>query len=291
MNIMPYPIVGAVLLGLTSLLAGCESRDRSIAETDDPPPAEQPPPLPGNGGDPAEDDETEAPEPPEGGFGVVNHFPQAGDDNIALVTRITVTFNEPLLQESVSAELVQVVLDGAPIRGIQQQVDARTLQFIPDTFLQPNATYQVRVGDQVMSQSGRSHETLTWQFETVGDVYSTSQEIIDLCMSAQDIEMLEAVNAARTQSRNCGDRFSAAVRKLSWNCRLQQTAIDHAMDMASQNFFSHTGSDGSSVGERATRAGYNWAYVGENIAGGQRSVAEVMTGWSQPRPLFKPNVA
>jgi uncharacterized protein YkwD len=35
--------------------------------------------------------------------------------------------------------------------------------------------------------------------------------------------------------------------------------------MACNDFFSHTGSDGSSVGDRVLRQGYVWSWVGENI--------------------------
>ena len=53
------------------------------------------------------------------------------------------------------------------------------------------------------------------------------------------------------------------------------------MDMANNNFFSHTGSDGSSAGDRATRAGYSWSAWGENIAAGvpYSAVSAVMQGW------------
>lgn len=49
--------------------------------------------------------------------------------------------------------------------------------------------------------------------------------------------------------------------------------------MATRNFFSHVGSDGSDVGSRASAAGYGWTSVAENIAGGPASVAQVMSGW------------
>ena len=49
--------------------------------------------------------------------------------------------------------------------------------------------------------------------------------------------------------------------------------------MVANNFFSHTGSNGSTLGDRATAAGYAWSSLGENIAAGQASVAEVVDGW------------
>ena len=41
----------------------------------------------------------------------------------------------------------------------------------------------------------------------------------------------------------------------------------------------HAGSDGSTPGERATRAGYRWSMVGENIASGVRTAQEAVAGW------------
>lgn len=277
---MSHVYAMAVFLCLTLLLTGCEIGGSSAAEPDggagmvNDPPAPPNAPEDDNGG--AEDDHSDA---TDQGFAVANHFPQVDDDNIALVTQISVTFNQPLLEQSFSGDLLQVMLDGAPIRGVQQRVDARTLKFVPETLLRPDGTYQVIVSDQAMSQSGQVLTPREWQFQTVADVYSTSQDIIDQCMSAQDIEMLASVNSARIQSRNCGDTFRAPVGRLSWNCTLQQAAINHAVDMSSQNFFSHTGSDGSSAGDRATRVGYDWGRIGENIAAGQSSVPQVMTGW------------
>jgi uncharacterized protein YkwD len=49
--------------------------------------------------------------------------------------------------------------------------------------------------------------------------------------------------------------------------------------MVAQDFFGHAGSDGSTPGERVTRAGYRWSMVGENIAGGVRSARQAVAGW------------
>ena len=49
--------------------------------------------------------------------------------------------------------------------------------------------------------------------------------------------------------------------------------------MATLRYFSHQGKDGSQVGERASRAGYAWQHIGENIASGMRSPEEAVAGW------------
>lgn len=47
---------------------------------------------------------------------------------------------------------------------------------------------------------------------------------------------------------------------------LTQSARRHSNDMAQNNFFDHTGSDGSTFDQRITGAGYNWSNSAENIA-------------------------
>jgi uncharacterized protein YkwD len=49
--------------------------------------------------------------------------------------------------------------------------------------------------------------------------------------------------------------------------------------MAAQRHLRHEGSDGTTVAERATRAGYGWRLIGENIASGQPSASEAVAGW------------
>ena len=71
---------------------------------------------------------------------------------------------------------------------------------------------------------------------------------------------------------------SAAV--VTFDARLGTAAQTHANDMLANNYFSHTGLNGSNAGDRIKAAGYNWQTYGENIAQGQRSEAEVLTAWT-----------
>jgi len=92
-------------------------------------------------------------------------------------------------------------------------------------------------------------------------------------------QMLATVNLARAEARECGDTAMPAVAALSWNERLTQAAYRHSADMANYDFFSHTGLDGGSVSTRASEHGYDWRWVGENLAAGQSTVAQVVAGW------------
>ena len=61
---------------------------------------------------------------------------------------------------------------------------------------------------------------------------------------------------------------------------LDASATGHAADMAENNYFSHTGSDGSRLGDRIAAAGYfNWAIAAENIAAGYPGAEAVTAAW------------
>lgn len=61
--------------------------------------------------------------------------------------------------------------------------------------------------------------------------------------------------------------------------RLTAAAQAHAADMATNGYFSHTGRNGSTMGQRITAQGYGNCFMAENIANGQRSEAEVLPAW------------
>jgi uncharacterized protein YkwD len=82
--------------------------------------------------------------------------------------------------------------------------------------------------------------------------------------------MLDRVNAERKR---------AGVRPLAANPRLDQAAQRHAADMLARRYFAHESPEGNTVRERSKAAGYDWREIGENIAEGQLTVAEVMDSW------------
>ncbi|OQR64550.1 hypothetical protein B6E66_08065 [Streptomyces maremycinicus] len=70
---------------------------------------------------------------------------------------------------------------------------------------------------------------------------------------------------------------------------LTKAAQGHSQDMAAHQNMSHTGSDGSSPGDRITRAGYAWSTYGENVAYGYATPEQVMAGW-MGSPGHKANI-
>ena len=89
-------------------------------------------------------------------------------------------------------------------------------------------------------------------------------------MQQEAEEMLSLVNGIRADN---------GIAPLRLNAELNTAAFDHSYDMASNNYFSHTGLNGSTFSERAIAAGYTGSPRGENIAAGYSSVANTFNQW------------
>jgi uncharacterized protein YkwD len=85
-------------------------------------------------------------------------------------------------------------------------------------------------------------------------------------------EVLALINAERAAA-GCGP--------VSADRKLTAAAQGHSEDMAANNFFSHSGSNGSSFITRITAAAYPYAAAGENIAAGYSSAKAVVTAWME----------
>ncbi|WP_316772637.1 CAP domain-containing protein [Streptomyces sasae] len=92
--------------------------------------------------------------------------------------------------------------------------------------------------------------------------------------------IVELVNAERSK---------VGCPALTLNTTLTKVAQAHSEDMALHQNMSHTGSDGSSPGDRITSAGYTWSAYGENVAYGYATPEQVMAGW-MASPGHKANI-
>jgi uncharacterized protein YkwD len=95
------------------------------------------------------------------------------------------------------------------------------------------------------------------------------------------MEVLRFTNAARAAGRDCGGRRFPPARPVAWNDRLAAAALAHSEEMARRDTLTHAGDGQSNSGDRATRAGYKWELIGENIASGQGSARLVVESWLQ----------
>nr|MBP7184968.1 CAP domain-containing protein [Saprospiraceae bacterium] len=92
-------------------------------------------------------------------------------------------------------------------------------------------------------------------------------------------EILTQVNLLRSKGCKCGGSKMKPAQPLVWDDKLEQSAREHATDMDKNDFFEHDGSDGRDFSQRIFDKGFNWSYVGENIAWGQKSISEVVESW------------
>ncbi|RLU07872.1 hypothetical protein CS078_05750 [Pseudomonas prosekii] len=97
--------------------------------------------------------------------------------------------------------------------------------------------------------------------------------------AAEGQKLLELLNAARAQPRQCGGQAFAATTPLAWNAILGGAAEAHSRDMANNNYFDHKDRNGGTPGDRAELAGYSYQQIGENIAAGQDTIRKVVDGW------------
>jgi uncharacterized protein YkwD len=93
-------------------------------------------------------------------------------------------------------------------------------------------------------------------------------------------QILDLVNQARASGRRCGSKAYAAAAPLALNTMLSSAAYSHSQEMATSGVFDHRGREGSTPVTRVERAGYGgYIIVGENIAAGAMTAAEVTQGW------------
>ncbi|MFJ9536128.1 CAP domain-containing protein [Streptomyces sp. NPDC101225] len=93
---------------------------------------------------------------------------------------------------------------------------------------------------------------------TPGDLARTAAEVVDLTNR---------------------ERARAGLPPLTADAVLTTAAQAHSADMVARAFYAHTSPDGSEPWDRAAAAGARRRSIGENIACGQRSPAEVVEGW------------
>lgn len=90
---------------------------------------------------------------------------------------------------------------------------------------------------------------------------------------------VEAINAARAVARRCGTTDFPAADPVRWHGQAEQAALTQVRYLQQYNAFSHTGEQGSSVGDRLSATGYVWSTVGENLAAGFPDLSSVVRGW------------
>ncbi|MEU1184715.1 CAP domain-containing protein [Streptomyces sp. NPDC005820] len=125
--------------------------------------------------------------------------------------------------------------------------------------LRDRAFTHVALAQATDPRGGITYWTALWASPLTADgLARTTAEVVDL------------TNRERTR---------AGLRPLAVDARLATAAQAHCADMVARAFYSHTSPEGTQPWDRAAAAGSTRRTIGENIACGQRSAAEVVEGW------------
>lgn len=213
-------------------------------------------------------------------FSVIDHSPVDGSDTQALTRDIRVTFDTPLLIESITQDAVEVWQGNrrVPVSTVYV-ADTQSIRLIPTSELKPNQTYRVELKPLLLSVQGELFGGAQWQFETAGPVGATSQWTLDNCMDATEQAWLEQINRIRSDARSCGRVLQGAAAPLSYQCTLAGAAQQHSDDMARYEMLSHLGSDGLDAYRRLQQQGYEATTLGENIAMTSAADSDVVQQW------------
>ncbi len=106
------------------------------------------------------------------------------------------------------------------------------------------------------------------------DVVSWNQAWTD-----DENQVLVLVNQKRAAGATCGGVAYPPAPALTFDERLRCASRKHSKDMGVKNFFSHTGSNGSTPWARMKSAGYTYTQAAENIAAGYSTPTAVVNGW------------
>jgi uncharacterized protein YkwD len=74
-------------------------------------------------------------------------------------------------------------------------------------------------------------------------------------------------------------RDEAGLSPLCLNTDLESIAQQHSNDMESCNQLSHRGCNGNTLMDRTNNIGYEYKYIGENIAWNQKRALDVVADW------------
>jgi uncharacterized protein YkwD len=74
-------------------------------------------------------------------------------------------------------------------------------------------------------------------------------------------------------------RQQNGLQVVTYSSTLSVAAQVHSQNMALQDFFNHTGLDGSTPGQRVNAVGYQYSIITENIAAGFSTAEQVIQAW------------
>ncbi|GHI09995.1 stress protein [Streptomyces cellostaticus] len=227
-----------------------------------------------------DDDPRSAPAPDADGFlGLVNSArAQAGHPPVALDARLA---SAARAHASAMAAMGRLGAEGRDGVSVHQRISAAGYTYItvgehlvsgphtPAEFV----AYCLRTGQArpTLLDPAFTHAALA--HADAGDRYWTAlwaRPLTRGALSRTAAEVVALTNAERAR---------AGLSALAADPPLATAAQAHCADMVARDFYAHTCPDGTQPWDRAAAAGSRRSTIGENIACGQRSPAEVVEGW------------
>lgn len=145
---------------------------------------------------------------------------------------------------------------------------------------------QDEAGEVILGEAVQDEVYLEESFKTVTSYCNGfKNNEWNVSWKAMEQEARDRIDWHRTQGTDCPNgEAKAAVSALSGNHSLRCAGRIHSDDMATQNYFSHTGLPtsnpaNSTPSQRASLAGFTGTYRGENIAAGYTTGTAVVDGW------------
>ncbi len=137
-----------------------------------------------------------------------------------------------------------------------------TLTFTPTVTLTPTATATVTLTPTMTATLTATPTNTPYPTRTKAPVTSSGSAGCSGANSNFEGQVVALINQ---------ERANAGLGALSSNGSLTSAARGHSNDMASNNYFGHTGSNGSDLASRLSAAGYAYLAAAENIYAGQGS--------------------
>jgi uncharacterized protein YkwD len=141
-------------------------------------------------------------------------------------------------------------------------------------------------GPEVSPTDGHTYVTqwferarFEWHPENAGTPYEVLLGLLGAELTSPASQPAPPAFAAQVIDLVNQRRAGAGCAALVAHDTLGQVAQAHAQDMADNDIFDHTGSDGRSPFQRMRDAGYNYRLAAENIAAGANTPAEVVGLW------------
>lgn len=137
-----------------------------------------------------------------------------------------------------------------------------TLTFTPTVTLTPTATATLTLTPTFTATFTATPTNTPYPTKTQAPVSMGGSEGCSGANSNFEAQVVALINK---------ERANAGLSALSTNGSLTSAARGHSRDMASSNFFGHTGSNGSDLASRLSAAGYAYTAGAENIYAGEGS--------------------